>query len=35
VPLPVQPVVPFTADRATIDRLKRQVPSAGGWQGWR
>jgi uncharacterized protein len=35
VPLPVQPAVPFTADRATIDRLKRQVPSAGGWSSWR
>ena len=34
VPLPVQPVLPFTADRETIDRLKRQVPSAGGWYSW-
>jgi hypothetical protein len=35
VPLPVQPVVPFTVDRETIDRLKRQGPSAGGWSSWR
>ena len=35
LPLPVQPGLPFTADRETIDRLTRQGPSAGGWYSWR
>jgi uncharacterized protein YprB with RNaseH-like and TPR domain len=34
-PLPAQPAIPFTADRATIDRLKRQAPGYGGEYGWR